>query len=50
MRVSRRNGRAGSHGAYNPKRDDREFDLDKAEEIKKELTKNNLIGIASQGR
>lgn len=42
MRVSRHNGRAGSHGAYNPKHNDREFDLDKAEEIKKELTKNNL--------
>ena len=42
MRVSRHNGRAGSHGAYNPKHNDREFDLDKAEEIKKELTTNNL--------
>ena len=42
MRASRHNGRAGSHGAYNPKHNDREFDLDKAEEIKKELTKNNL--------
>lgn len=42
MRASRHNGRAGSHGAYNPKHNDREFDLDKSEEIKKELTKNNL--------
>lgn len=42
MRASRHNGRSGSHGAYNPKHNDREFDLNKSEEIKKKLTKNNL--------
>ena len=42
MRVSRHNGRSGSHGAYNPKHNDREFDLEKAEEIEKEMTRNNL--------
>ena len=33
MKASRHNGRSGSHGAYNPKHNDREFDLEKAEEI-----------------
>ncbi|WP_026505651.1 hypothetical protein [Butyrivibrio sp. NC3005] len=42
MRVSRHNGRSGAHGAYNPKHNDREFELEKAEELKKELTRNNL--------
>lgn len=42
MRVSRHNGRSGSRGAYNPKHNDREFDLEKAEEIEKEITRNNL--------
>ncbi len=42
MKASRHNGRSGSHGAYNPKHNDREFDLEKAEEIQKELTRNNI--------
>ena len=50
MRVLRHNGRAGSHGAYNPKHNDREFDLDKAEEIKKELTANNIYWNCVDGK
>ncbi|SFK96229.1 hypothetical protein SAMN05216390_10673 [Lachnospiraceae bacterium KH1T2] len=50
MRVLRHNGRAGSHGAYNPKHNDREFDLDKAEEIKKELTANNIYWNCIDGK
>ena len=42
MRVSRHNGRSGAHGTYNPKHNDREFELEKAEEIKREYTQNNL--------
>ncbi|SFC12239.1 hypothetical protein [Butyrivibrio sp. YAB3001] len=42
MRCSRHNGRSGAHGAYNPKHNDREFELEKAEELKRELTRNNL--------
>ena len=42
MRVSRHNGRSGAHGSYNPKHNDREFELEKAEELKREYTKNNL--------
>ena len=41
-RVSRHNGRSGSHGTYNSKHNDREFDLQNAEDIKAELTENNL--------
>ncbi len=42
MRVSRHNGRSGAHGSYNPKHNDREFELEKAEELKREYTRNNL--------
>ena len=42
MKASRHNGRSGSHGVYNSKHNDREFDLEKAEEIQKELTRNNI--------
>ena len=41
-RVSRHNGRSGSHGTYNSTHNDREFDLQNAEDIKAELTENNL--------
>lgn len=42
MRVSRHNGRSGSHGTYNPKHNDREFDVDKADGVRDEMTPNNV--------
>lgn len=42
MRVSRHNGRAGAHGTYNPKHNDREFDVSKTEDINSELTSLNI--------
>ena len=50
MRVSRHNGRSGAHGSYNPKHNDREFELEKAEELKREYTKNNLYWNCIDGR
>ena len=42
MRCSRHNGRSGKCGSYNPKHNDREFDLDKNEELNKEMTDENV--------
>lgn len=42
MRVSRHNGRSGSHGTYNPKHNDREFDVDKADGVKDDMTPYNI--------
>ena len=36
-RATRHNGRAGKHGVYNPKHNDREFDVTQSEHIDLEL-------------
>ena len=41
-RVSRHNGRAGKHGFYNPKHNDRSFDVENADNICKNRTSLNL--------
>ena len=41
-RVSRHNGRAGKHGVYNPKHNDRQFDVAHAENINQDRTRLNL--------
>ncbi|MBQ9262602.1 MAG: serine/arginine repetitive matrix protein 2 [Clostridia bacterium] len=42
QRVSRHNGRAGKHGVYNPKHNDRQFDVSHADNIDKGRTNLNL--------
>ncbi len=42
MRVSRHNGRAGKNGTYNPKHNDREFDVENSEDIDEEMTPYNV--------
>lgn len=42
MRLTRHNGRAGKHGTYNPKHNDRSFDLENSEHINAELSKKNV--------
>lgn len=42
QRVSRHNGRAGKHGVYNPKHNDRQFDVAHAENIDRDRTALNL--------
>ena len=44
QRVSRHNGRAGKHGVYNPKHNDRQFDVNHADNIDKSRTSMNLYG------
>ena len=47
-RVSRHNGRAGKHGVYNPKHNDRQFDVAHAENIHQDRTRLNLYcGIST---
>ena len=33
MKVTKHNGRSGKHGAYNPKYNDRQFDVSKSDHI-----------------
>ena len=49
MKATRHNGRAGKHGVYNPKHNDREFDEENSEHIDAERTKFNVYWDCYQG-
>ena len=42
LKLTRHNGRAGKHGTYNPKHNDRNFDLTNSEHIDHERAKGNI--------
>lgn len=42
MKVTKHNGRSGKHGAYNPKHNDRQFDVEKSEHIDAERMLDNV--------
>lgn len=42
MKLTRHNGRAGKNGTYNPKHNDRRFDVEHSEHINPEMTKKNV--------
>ena len=42
LKLTRHNGRAGKHGTYNPKHNDRNFDLTNSEHIDPEQAKGNI--------
>ena len=42
LKLTRHNGRAGSHGTYNPKHNDRSFNLANSEHIDPERAKDNI--------
>ena len=42
LKLTRHNGRAGTHGTYNPKHNDRNFDLTNSEHIDPERAKGNI--------
>ena len=42
LKLTRHNGRAGKHGTYNPKHNDRNFDLTNSERIDPERAKGNI--------
>lgn len=49
MKLTKHNGRSGKNGAYNPKHNDREFDLDNSEHIDNERALNNIYWDRFQG-
>ena len=49
LKLTRHNGRAGKHGTYNPKHNDRSFNLANSEHIDPERVKgNHLLGLLSR--
>ena len=49
MKMTRHNGRSGKNGAYNPKHNDRSFDVANSEHIDKERAKKNVYWDCYQG-
>ena len=49
MRLTRHNGRSGKNGTYNPKHNDRRFDVKKSEHIQLERTLDNVYWDCYQG-
>lgn len=49
MKLTRHNGRAGKHGAYNPKHNDRRFDLKNSDHIREYAAMQNLYWDCYQG-
>ena len=49
MKLTRHNGRSGKHGAYNPKHNDRKFDLKNSDHIDEERAKRNIYWDCYQG-
>lgn len=44
MRLTRHNGRSGKNGAYNPKHNDRRFDLENSNTLMRSEPKEIFIG------
>lgn len=49
MKLSRHNARSGKHGTFNPKHNDRKFDLENSEHIDAIRTKENIYWDCYQG-
>ena len=49
MRATRHNGRSGVHGTYDPKHNDREFNVKNSDHIKETLTDQNVYWDCYQG-
>ena len=49
MKATRHNGRAGKHGVYDSKHNDRRFDVENSEHINPEMTKYNVYWDCYQG-
>ena len=47
--MTRHNGRSGLHGTYNPKHNDRSFDVNNSEHIDKERAMHNVYWDCLQG-
>ena len=42
MKMTRHNGKSGKHGTYNPKHNDRRFDIANSDHIDQERAKQNV--------
>ena len=49
LRLTRHNGRSGKNGTYNPKHNDRRFDLENSEHIDAERAKRNIYWDCYRG-
>jgi len=49
MKMTRHNGRSGKHGTYNPKHNDRRFDIENSDHIDQERAKQNVYWDCYQG-
>lgn len=49
MKMTRHNGRSGKHGTYNPKHNDRRFDIANSEHIDQDRAKQNVYWDCYQG-
>ena len=49
MKATRHNGRAGKNGVYNPKHNDRDFDVSHADHIDAAREKQNIYWDCFQG-
>lgn len=49
MKMTRHNGRSGKHGTYNPKHNDRRFDIANSDHIDQERAKQNVYWDCYQG-
>ena len=49
MRLTRHNGRSGKNGTYNPKHNDRRFDVSNSEHIDQERARHNVYWDCYQG-
>ena len=49
MKMTRHNGRSGKHGTYNPKHNDRRFDLSNSDHINAERANQNVYWDCYQG-
>ena len=47
MKMTRHNGRSGKHGTYNPKHNDRRFDIGNSDHIDQERAKQNVYWDSS---
>ena len=49
LKLTRHNGRSGKHGAYNPRHNDRRFDVENSEHIDSERAKRNVYWDCYRG-
>ena len=49
MKLTRHNGRSGKHGAYNPRHNDRRFDVENSEHIDADRASQNVYWDCYRG-